>query len=90
MTIVYILLVVALCVALGYVTRLLLESRAREEALFHDNVALAQRNAELTIISAAVFSAADYHKRVASGLALENESHVTNLNMLLAEMEKAR
>lgn len=90
MTILFIILLVALCAALGYVTRLLLESRAREEALFHDNVALAQRNAELTIVSAAMLAAVHYRDQVAAALALENESHVTSLNMVLAEMEKVR
>ena len=90
MTILYILLVVALCVALYYVTRLLLESRAREEALIGQNTALGRRNSELSIISTALLAAVHYRDRVAAALARENESHVTSLNMVLTEMEKVR
>lgn len=90
MTILFIILLVALCAALGYAVRLLLESRAREEALLGENVALRQNNGALVLVSAMVLASAHRQARAASALRAENARHVTSLNMVLTEMEKVR
>lgn len=93
-----ILLVVALCVSIRIIVLLrrnLNDSEDLTEDLVVENTRLAQKNAELTVLSAVMFSAARRNEGIAAALTAENadlrresESHVTSLSLLLAEMDK--
>lgn len=95
-----VLLVVALCVSIRIIVLLrrnLNDSEDLTAALVMENTRLARKNAELTVISAVVFTAARRNEGIAAALATENadlrqqnDGHVTSLTMLLTEMEKVR
>lgn len=90
-TLLIILLAVALCVAVGYIARLrrdLLDSQDLSVALVLDNERLRRKNSELAVVSTVVYAAARHHEATAAALAVENESHLVSLNMVLAEMER--
>ena len=90
-TLFIILLVAALCVALGYIVRLrrdFLDSQHLSAALIMDNEMLRRKNGELAIVSTVVYAAARHHEATAAALAVENAAHLTSLDMVLAEMER--
>lgn len=90
-TLFIILLVAALCVALGYIVRMrrdLLDSQDLSVALILDNERLRQKNGELAIVSTVVYAAARHHEAVAAALTVENAAHLTSLDMVLAELDR--
>lgn len=93
MPLAFAILMVALCAALIYALLLkrdLFDSRKREAALVLQNRDMRQKNAELTIVSAVMFAAAQRNEQENGFLRAENASHVTSLTLVLGEMEKAR
>ena len=90
-TLLIILLAAALAVAIYFIAHLrraLIDSEDLGAALIADNERLRQKNSELAVVSTVVYAAARHYEATAAALAIENESHLVSLNMVLAEMER--